>query len=78
MMSTPDVEQELNLSQVYSKQADGVQKSPENMSSDATINTENTAKSEFQADWRLLAIFAALMVVTLAAALDATIISVAL
>ncbi|KAK6344194.1 hypothetical protein TWF696_007835 [Orbilia brochopaga] len=72
----PNVEAELAVSKVYSKtEAPG----PAN-GGESTLHpgSEDSKAPEFKMDWRLMLAFVSLMVITLAAALDATIISVAL
>ncbi|EWC44586.1 hypothetical protein DRE_06667 [Drechslerella stenobrocha 248] len=71
-MAESRVEQELAVSRVYSKNEAPVGGSTMHTSSDST------APPAFKLDWRILLAFITLMVITLAAALDATIISVAL
>ncbi|EPS40779.1 hypothetical protein H072_5333 [Dactylellina haptotyla CBS 200.50] len=70
------VEQELAVSKVYSK----TETAPKQHSGDSTLMTgsDSTKAPEFKMDFRMLLAFISLMVITLAAALDATIISVAL
>ncbi|KAK6363014.1 hypothetical protein TWF730_000463 [Orbilia blumenaviensis] len=73
------VEQELAVSKVYSK-TDHKQNEPLEPSGESTLQTgsASTKAPEFKMDWRMGLAFASLMIITLAAALDATIISVAL
>ncbi|KAF3930951.1 hypothetical protein ABW19_dt0210209 [Dactylella cylindrospora] len=77
------VEQELAVSKVYSRhdQSHGpVAEPPVEPSGESTLQggSGSTAAPPFKMDWRVLLAFGSLMVITLAAALDATIISVAL
>ncbi|KAF3916766.1 hypothetical protein ABW20_dc0107863 [Dactylellina cionopaga] len=76
-MATSTIEQELAVSKVYSKTEQHVPTQP---SGESTLQTgsDSTKAPEFKMDWRLGLAFASLMIITLAAALDATIISVAL
>ncbi|KAK6509246.1 hypothetical protein TWF481_004004 [Arthrobotrys musiformis] len=77
-MSTT-IEEELAVSKVYSK-TDHKQSEPNGPSGESTLQTGSTSTKapEFKMDWRMFLAFASLMIITLAAALDATIISVAL
>ncbi|KAF3922626.1 hypothetical protein ABW21_db0200329 [Orbilia brochopaga] len=70
----PNVEAELAVSKVYSKT-----ETPGPVAGgESTLRSDKSSAPEFKLDWRLGLAFASLMIITLAAALDATIISVAL
>ncbi|KAJ6259832.1 hypothetical protein Dda_5474 [Drechslerella dactyloides] len=74
MAVEPNVEAELAVSKVYSKT-----ETPGPVTGgESTLRSGDSKAPEFKMDWRLMLAFVSLMVITLAAALDATIISVAL
>ncbi|KAK6537998.1 hypothetical protein TWF694_010891 [Orbilia ellipsospora] len=75
-MST--VDEQLAVSKVYSKTEQNAPIQPSGESTIQGASSSSTKAPEFKMDMRMLLAFISLMVITLAAALDATIISVAL
>ncbi|KAF3926324.1 hypothetical protein AA313_de0201265 [Arthrobotrys entomopaga] len=75
-MST--VDEQLAVSKVYSKTEQNATNQPSGESTIQGASSSSTQAPEFKMDLRMLLAFISLMVITLAAALDATIISVAL